>query len=130
MERLDPEIIEKREEFREHLTLGVVKALEKVPMVRDVVLPEHQPSDTIAITSWEQRYSTMLPHEIKDFYLATDGFKLTWNFNVNKLAITIQISAEIAIVKKLGDFLFKITKQQNFNFTRHFVTALVMGSGT
>ena len=88
MERMDPDIIEKREEFREHLTLGVVKALEKVPMVQDVVLAEHQPSDTIAITSWEQRYSTMLPHEIKDFYLATDGFKLTWNFNVIKLAIT------------------------------------------
>ena len=85
---MDPDIIEKREEFREHLTLGVVKALEKVPMVQDVVLAEHQPSDTIAITSWEQRYSTMLPHEIKDFYLATDGFKLTWNFNVIKLAIT------------------------------------------
>ena len=85
---MDPDIIEKREEFREHLTLGVVKALEKVPMVQDVVLAEHQPSDTIAITSWEQRYSTMLPHEIKDFYLATDGFKLTWNFNVLKLAIT------------------------------------------
>ena len=61
MERMDPDIIEKREEFREHLTLGVVKALEKVPMVQDVVLAEHQPSDTIAITSWEQRYSTMLP---------------------------------------------------------------------
>ncbi len=39
------------------------------------------PCDNIAITSWEQRYSTVLPHEIKDFYLATDGFKLTWSFS-------------------------------------------------
>ena len=44
-------------------------------------LAEHQPSDNIAITSWEQRYSTLLPHELKDFYLATDGFRLTWNHN-------------------------------------------------
>ena len=66
---MDPEIIEKQEEFREHLTLGVVKALEKIPMIRDVILAPHQPSDNIAITSWEQRYSTMLPNEIKDFFL-------------------------------------------------------------
>ena len=128
---MDPDIIEKREEFREHLTLGVVKALEKVPMVQDVVLAEHQPSDTIAITSWEQRYSTMLPHEIKDFYLATDGFKLTWNFNVIKLTITKLfkrkkkmlmgflhviyrlIIAEIAIVKNKKFFIYNLT---NFSF--------------
>jgi tubulin polyglutamylase complex subunit 2 len=78
---MDPEIIEQREEFCERLTLGLVEALEKVPNIQDVVLAEHQPSDTIAITSWEQRYSTILPHEIKDFYLATDGFKLTWNYS-------------------------------------------------
>ena len=42
---------------------------------------DHAPCDNLAITSWEQRYSTVLPHEIRDFYLATDGFKLTWNFN-------------------------------------------------
>ena len=48
---------------------GVVRALEKNDKVQDVVLAEHQPSDNIAITSWEQRYSTMLPNEIKDFYL-------------------------------------------------------------
>lgn len=77
---MDPDLIEKREDFRSNLTLGVVAALEKVPKIQDVVLAEHQPSDNIAITSWEQRYSTMLPHEIKDFYLANDGFKLTWNF--------------------------------------------------
>ena len=77
---MDPEIIEKREEFRERLTLGIVPALSRVQHVQDVVLAEHQPSDNIAITSWEQRYSTLLPHEVKDFYLATDGFKLIYNF--------------------------------------------------
>ena len=44
---MDPEIIEKQEEFREHLTLGVVKALEKIPMIRDVILAPHQPSGII-----------------------------------------------------------------------------------
>ena len=77
---MDPDLIEKREDFREHLTLGIVKALGKLPNVQDVILAEHQPSDNIAITSWEQRYSTLLPHELKDFYLASDGFRLTWNY--------------------------------------------------
>ena len=49
--------------------------------MQDISLCEHCPCDNLAITSWEQRYSTVLPHEIRDFYLATDGFKLTWNFN-------------------------------------------------
>ena len=86
---MDPEIIEKREEFRERLTLGIVPALIRVPHVQDVVLAEHQPSDNIAITSWEQRYSTLLPHELKDFYLATDGFKLTWNYKVSNELISL-----------------------------------------
>ena len=55
--------------------------LENLPGIQDVILAEHQPCDNIAITSWEQRYSTVLPHEIKDFYLATDGFRLTWSFS-------------------------------------------------
>ena len=86
---MDPEIIEKREEFRERLTLGIVPALSRVPNIQDVVLAEHQPSDNIAITSWEQRYSTLLPHELKDFYLATDGFKLTWNYKLSNELISL-----------------------------------------
>ena len=100
---MDVEAIgEEREEFREKLTLGLITALgnimrqsfkykfygrkdvfssERIPGVQDVMLEETNPCDNIAITSWEQRYSTVLPHEIKDFYLATDGFKLTWNYN-------------------------------------------------
>ena len=53
---------------------------EKLPGVQDVTFEEIAPCDNIAVTSWEQRYSTVLPHEIKDFYLATDGFRLNWNF--------------------------------------------------
>ena len=79
---MDPELIEKREEFREHLTLGIVRALGKVPHIQDVSLAEHQPSDNIAITSWEQRYSTLLPHELKDFYLATDGFRFDFSIKL------------------------------------------------
>lgn len=55
--------------------------IEKIPNVQDVSMKECQPCDNIALTSWEQRYSTVLPHEVKEFYLATDGFKLTWNYN-------------------------------------------------
>lgn len=46
---MDPDLIEKREEFREHLTLGIVRALCKVPNIRDVVLAEHQPSGAFLV---------------------------------------------------------------------------------
>jgi len=95
---MDQESQDRREEFKEQLTLGFVQALgefsdstffpqcwplysESLPDVTDVVLHDHAPADSIAIASWEQRYSTVLPHEIRDFYLAADGFKLTWSFN-------------------------------------------------
>ena len=56
------------------------------------------PCDLLAITAWEQRYSTQLPEvkiltkdfaflyflflqNIRDFYLASDGFRLTWSYN-------------------------------------------------
>ena len=58
-----------------------VTPTEKLSGVQDISLCDHSPCDNLAITSWEQRYSTVLPHEIRDFYLATDGFRLTWNFN-------------------------------------------------
>ncbi len=48
--------------------------------MQDVYFEDIPPCDNIAVTSWEQRYSTVLPHELKDFYLATDGFRITWNF--------------------------------------------------
>jgi hypothetical protein len=53
-------------------------SLENLPGVQDVCLSEHQPCDNIAITSWEQRYSTILPQKIKDFYLV-NFFKSTNN---------------------------------------------------
>nr|XP_040579048.1 tubulin polyglutamylase complex subunit 2-like [Lepeophtheirus salmonis] len=76
---MENSVVEQRESFRQNLTLGVVSTLEKIEGVEDVVFYDHGPSDTLAITSWEQRYSTLLPTEIKNFYLATDGLKLKWN---------------------------------------------------
>ena len=61
--------------------IAIIFYSESLTGIQDVILSEHQPCDNIAITSWEQRYSTVLPHEIKDFYLATDGFRLTWSFS-------------------------------------------------
>ena len=63
------------------LLIHILQKIENIQGIQDVILSEHQPCDNIAITSWEQRYSTVLPHEIKDFYLATDGFRLTWSFS-------------------------------------------------
>jgi hypothetical protein len=62
-------------------------SLENLPGVQDVCLSEHQPCDNIAITSWEQRYSTILPQKIKDFYLV-NFFKQ----QTNKWEISIKIN--------------------------------------
>ncbi|XP_075216590.1 tubulin polyglutamylase complex subunit 2 [Lycorma delicatula] len=32
------------------------------------------------ISSWEQRHSCSLPDDMRQFYAATDGFKLIWNY--------------------------------------------------
>ena len=80
---------------------------ENLPGIQDVILAEHQPCDNIAITSWEQRYSTVLPHEIKDFYLATDGFRLTWSFSHAGRAIDEKTPSFIL------NFFLNIRKAQN-----------------
>ena len=78
--------------------------LENLPGIQDVILAEQQPCDNLAITSWEQRYSTVLPHEIKDFYLATDGFRLTWSFSHAGRAIDD---------KNIIFYIFSLRKAQN-----------------
>jgi tubulin polyglutamylase complex subunit 2 len=48
--------------------------------VQGIEIVKNMPSERMAITSWEQRHSCTLPKDLKNFYLATDGFKLIWNY--------------------------------------------------
>lgn len=62
----------------ERLTLGVSRILESMPGVADVRLAEREPAEKRSLLSWEQKNACILPEDLRDFYLTTDGFTLTW----------------------------------------------------
>ncbi|KAK6621451.1 hypothetical protein RUM44_001258 [Polyplax serrata] len=67
--------------FYENLTLGLVKNnAGTTPGVQNVHLEKRAPCERIQISTWEQRHSCVLPQDMKQFYLSTDGFKLTWQY--------------------------------------------------
>ena len=41
-----------------------------VNIIEDVRMAKMPPCDMLALTAWDQRYSTTLPDSIRDFYLA------------------------------------------------------------
>ncbi|KAJ7999703.1 hypothetical protein DPEC_G00197160 [Dallia pectoralis] len=63
----------------ERLTLGITRMLESMPGVMDVRVVEREPVEKRCLLSWEQRYACVLPEDLRDFYLSTDGFTLTWS---------------------------------------------------
>ena len=107
---------------------------EKISQVQDVKLHESQPCDNIAITSWEQRYSTVLPHEIKDFYLAADGFKLTWTYNhageINAFCLSLETNFMSSFFQ-VNFFLWakcSLTKSQTWNASPDWDTVSIQSS--
>ncbi|KAF6216174.1 hypothetical protein GE061_000514 [Apolygus lucorum] len=68
------------ENFHDHLTLGLARTLNDLPGVQNVTLEKREPCEKSLLNSWEQRHSCILPFDLKNFYLSTDGFLLTWCF--------------------------------------------------
>ncbi|XP_068621483.1 tubulin polyglutamylase complex subunit 2 [Battus philenor] len=66
--------------FYENITLGVTRVLESDPRITNVVVERRLPCDRLAISNWEQRHSTVLPEDLRNFYASSDGFQLTWNY--------------------------------------------------
>ncbi|XP_056266921.1 tubulin polyglutamylase complex subunit 2 isoform X3 [Pseudoliparis swirei] len=67
----------------ERLTLGVTRILENMPGVGDVRLVEREPAEKRSLLSWEQRNTCILPEDLRDFYLTTDGLTLTWSVKLD-----------------------------------------------
>ncbi|XP_053264989.1 tubulin polyglutamylase complex subunit 2 isoform X5 [Podarcis raffonei] len=65
--------------YLEKLTLGVTRILEASPGVTEVTFVEKVPAERHAIVSWEQKNACVLPEDLKNFYLMTDGFHMTWS---------------------------------------------------
>uniref|UniRef100_A0A803VHM6 Tubulin polyglutamylase complex subunit 2 n=1 Tax=Ficedula albicollis TaxID=59894 RepID=A0A803VHM6_FICAL len=65
--------------YLDKLTLGVTRILETSPGVAEVNFVEKEPAECHTIVSWEQKNSCVLPEDLKNFYLMTDGFQMTWS---------------------------------------------------
>ncbi|XP_030623265.1 tubulin polyglutamylase complex subunit 2 [Chanos chanos] len=75
--------------FVERLTLGVTRILESLPGVQDVRFVEREPAEKRCLLSWEQKNSCVLPEDLRDFYLTTDGFTLTWSSKLENESVPV-----------------------------------------
>ncbi|XP_027468481.1 tubulin polyglutamylase complex subunit 2-like isoform X1 [Zalophus californianus] len=69
----------------EKLTLGITRILESSPGVTEVTIIEKPPAERHMISSWEQKNNCVLPEDVKDFYLMTNGFHMTWSVKLDDL---------------------------------------------
>ncbi|XP_036611373.1 tubulin polyglutamylase complex subunit 2 isoform X2 [Trichosurus vulpecula] len=73
----------------EKLTLGVARILEASPGVTGVSVVEREPADIGMITAWEQENDCVLPEDLKNFYLMTNGFHMLWNVKLDNYSIPL-----------------------------------------
>ncbi|GAB1611028.1 tubulin polyglutamylase complex subunit 2-like [Argonauta hians] len=76
METTVPDIIQ-------HITFSVVKYLESKPGVCNVKLHEHTAVSKKVLESWEQKHCCLLPNDLRNCYLTTNGIKLSWAVNID-----------------------------------------------
>lgn len=73
----------------ERLTLGITRVLENMPGVVDVRFVEREPAEKRNLLSWEQKNNCILPEDLRDFYLTTDGFTLTWSIKLDNECVPL-----------------------------------------
>ncbi|KAM3878269.1 tubulin polyglutamylase complex subunit 2 [Diretmus argenteus] len=73
----------------ERLTLGITRILENMPGVVDVRFVEREPAEKRCLLSWEQKNTCILPEDLRDFYLTTDGFTLTWSVKLDNECVPV-----------------------------------------
>mmetsp|Transcript_4963 Transcript_4963/g.9589 ORF Transcript_4963/g.9589 Transcript_4963/m.9589 type:complete len:390 (+) Transcript_4963:60-1229(+) len=66
------------------ISLNVVRYLEEQPGVTGIQLMEKPPGTAKDITLWEkENYPFLLPQDLKNFYMLTDGLLLRWCMSMN-----------------------------------------------
>ncbi|XP_052443905.1 tubulin polyglutamylase complex subunit 2 isoform X2 [Carassius gibelio] len=75
--------------FADRLTLGITRVLENLPGVLDVWFVEKPPAEKRCLLSWEQKNNCALPEDLRDFYLTTDGFMLSWNTKLGNEVVPV-----------------------------------------
>ncbi|CAM5112639.1 unnamed protein product [Eretmochelys imbricata] len=88
----------------DRLTLGVTRILETSPGVDEVTFVEKEPAERHSIVSWEQKNSCVLPEDLKNFYLMSDGFHMTWSvkFDDNPMPLGSMVINSISKLSRLG----------------------------
>ncbi|XP_038222606.1 tubulin polyglutamylase complex subunit 2 [Zerene cesonia] len=106
--------------FYENITLGVTKLLESDPRISNVAVERRPPCDRVALSNWEQKHSAILPDDLRNFYLSTDGFQLTWHYKFTADEIlpvgSIRVNSlnELYLSPSLKDLLdFSLTRQSS-----------------
>lgn len=54
---------------------------EGVAGVQDVSVASRAGVERAVVLAWEQRHNVVMPQALRSLYMATDGFKLTWNYS-------------------------------------------------
>ncbi|XP_025077169.1 tubulin polyglutamylase complex subunit 2-like isoform X1 [Pomacea canaliculata] len=62
-----------------HLHMGIIKHLDSKPGVHKIESNEKPPAERPAIIAWEQRNTTFLPEDLKNFFMTSDGFNMNWS---------------------------------------------------
>ncbi|XP_029947170.1 tubulin polyglutamylase complex subunit 2 [Salarias fasciatus] len=88
----------------ERLTLGITRILESMPGVVDVRFAERDPAEKRSLLTWEQKNTCILPEDLRDFYLTTDGFTLTWSVKLDDECVPLGCMM-INSVARLGPLL-------------------------
>ncbi|XP_054716177.1 tubulin polyglutamylase complex subunit 2-like [Uloborus diversus] len=90
--------------FIDNLTLGIVKYFEKLPCVKSTVIAEKCHVSEAAITAWEQKNSVLMPQDLKNFYLATDGLQIKWHWKQRgeNTSIGVIEIARLSHLKSIG----------------------------
>ncbi|XP_069819369.1 tubulin polyglutamylase complex subunit 2 isoform X2 [Dendropsophus ebraccatus] len=73
----------------EKITLGISKILESSPGVTEVKIKEIPPAARHTLVSWEQKSSCILPEDLKNFYLMTDGFHMSWSVKLDDTPVQV-----------------------------------------
>ncbi|XP_057264137.1 tubulin polyglutamylase complex subunit 2 isoform X3 [Pezoporus wallicus] len=91
--------------YLDKLTLGVTRILETSPGVAEVKFVEKEPAERRTIISWEQKNSCILPEDLKNFYLMTDGFQMTWSVKTDDTPMPLgsMVINSVSKLCRLGD---------------------------
>ncbi|XP_055481394.1 tubulin polyglutamylase complex subunit 2 [Psammomys obesus] len=89
MEETPPPLQAGSKPHLEKLTLGVTRILESSPGVTEVSIIEKLPAERHMISSWEQKNNCVMPEDVRNFYLMTNGFHMTWSVKLDEQIIPL-----------------------------------------